>query len=275
MREGAALLTGDEARREAALLLRHALGVSDAWLVARGDDAVDAAHAATYRKLVARRAVGEPIAYLTGARGFHAIDLHVTPGVLIPRADTELLVDLALQRLPDGAPCVVADLGTGSGAVALAIASARPRAAVLATDASPGALQVARDNATRLRLGNVAFAQGDWCAPLGCGRFDLIVSNPPYIAEGDPHLGSGDVRFEPRTALVSGSDGFDAIRALVRDARARLREGGWLLLEHGFDQGAGVRGLLAGHGYADVFTARDLEGRERASGGRRVAGVDA
>ena len=166
----------------------------------------------------------------------------------------------------------VADLGTGSGAIVLAIAHARPYAHVLATDASEAALNVARGNAARLGLRNVEFARGDWCAGLGDTRdFDLIVSNPPYIAEDDPHLREGDLRFEPPAALVSGADGLDAIRTIVRDSRAHLREGGWLLFEHGYDQGEDVLALLKANDYTEVFTARDLEGRERVSGGRSHA----
>lgn len=263
-------LPGPEARREAVLLLAHVLGVSDAWLVAHAGDTVDDARAADYRALVARRVRGEPIAYLVGVRGFHRLDLAVTPDVLIPRPETELLVDLALQRIPVDGQSEVADLGTGSGAVALAIARGRPLARVVATDASITALGVARDNAGRLGLRNVEFVRGDWCAALGDARFDLIVSNPPYVAEGDAHLREGDLRFEPRHALASGADGLDAIRVIVSDARAHLREGGWLMFEHGFDQGAAVRELLASHGYAEVFTERDLGGHERVSGGRRL-----
>jgi len=266
--EGARALPGDAARREAALLLRHLLGVSDAWLIAHSDNALDGAHAAALRSLVERRARGEPVAYLTGTRGFHAIELHVEPGVLIPRPETEVLVDLALQRIPADADCNVADLGTGSGAIALAIAHARPQAHVVATDISEAALGVARGNAARLHVPNVEFRQGDWCAGLGDGHFDVIVSNPPYIAEGDPHLHEGDLRFEPAVALASGSDGLDAIRVIVRSAREHLRSGGWLLLEHGFDQGSDVRDLLLERGFAEVFTQDDLEGRERVTGGR-------
>ena len=266
--EGARALLGGEARREAALLLRHVLGVSDSWLVAHADESIDPTHVLAFRDLAARRARGEPIAYLTGTRGFHALALQVTPDVLIPRPETELLVDCALQRIPEDTDCAVADLGTGSGAIALAIAKARPRTKVVATDVSGAALAVARANATRLALRNVDFAQGDWCAPLGDARFDFIVSNPPYIAAGDPHLREGDLRFEPAAALAAGDDGLDAIRDIVRDARAHLREGGWLMFEHGFDQGPAARELLAAHGYAEVFTERDLEGRERVSGGR-------
>jgi release factor glutamine methyltransferase len=269
LQQGARLLLPvSDARREAALLLRHVLGVSDAWLVAHPDDAVEVAHAVAFQRLIERRARGEPVAYLTGTRGFHAIELRVTPGVLIPRAETEVLVDLALQCIPVDVDCRVADLGTGSGAIALAVAHARPQARVVATDFNEAALDVARENADRLRIGNVEFQQGDWYAGLGDGRFDVIVSNPPYIAEGDPHLHEGDLRFEPAAALASGADGLDAIRVIVRGAREHLRNGGWLLLEHGFDQGGDVRDLLLDHGYAEVFTRQDLEGRERVSGGR-------
>ncbi|TAN03539.1 MAG: peptide chain release factor N(5)-glutamine methyltransferase [Rhodanobacteraceae bacterium] len=268
LKQGARALPGDEARRDAALLLRHVLGVSDAWLIAHAGDSVDASCAATFHDLIERRARGEPIAYLTGTRGFHVLDLRVTPDVLIPRTETELLVDLALRRIPIDAESHVADLGTGSGAIALAIAKARPRAHVLATDASDAALAVARENAQRLRLAHVGFRHGDWCAALGDQHFDLIVSNPPYIAEADPHLREGDLRFEPPLALSSGVDGLDAIHSIIRDVRSHLHDDGWLLLEHGFGQGAAVRGSLSAHGYADVFTEPDLEGRERVSGGR-------
>ena len=267
---GARSLRGDDARVEAELLFVHVLGVSRAWLVAHADDELGDEKRAAFAALIARRVRGEPVAYLTGSRGFHALELRVTPDVLIPRPETELLVELALQRIPGNAELRIADLGTGSGAIALAIARARPGARVLGTDASERALVIARENARHLGLTNVEFAQGDWCAALGGGcDFDLIVSNPPYIAEDDPHLREGDLRFEPRAALASGVDGLDAIRAIVRDARAYLHEGGWLLLEHGFEQGAAARALLEQSGYREVFTERDLEGRERVSGGRK------
>lgn len=270
--DAARQLGGDAARLEAELLLAHALGKPRAWLYAHAGDAVDDAAQAAFAALLARRLAGEPVAYLVGARGFWSLELEVTPATLIPRPETELLVELALARLPADAKTRVADLGTGSGAIALAIARERPRADVLATDASAEALAVARRNAQRLGSANVAFAQGDWCNALrGARDFDLIVSNPPYIAAGDPHLGEGDLRFEPATALASGLDGLDAIRTLVRDARAHLHSDGWLLFEHGYDQGAAVRALLAAAGYREVFTARDLEGRERVSGGAMPA----
>ncbi|MBS0556273.1 MAG: peptide chain release factor N(5)-glutamine methyltransferase [Proteobacteria bacterium] len=259
-------LTGDEGRLEAELLLAHALRRDRAWLIAHRDDAVAPALAGQLRCHVSRRAAGEPFAHIVGHRGFHALDLVVTADVLIPRPETELLVELALQRIPQDEKVEIADLGTGSGAVALAIAHARPHSRVLATDASAAALDVARGNAQRLRIGNVEFAHGDWCAALGQRRFDLIVSNPPYIAENDAHLAQGDLRFEPRSALASGADGLDAIRVIVRDAPAHLHAAGWLLLEHGFDQGGAVRGMLGQREFAQVFTARDLEGRERVSG---------
>jgi release factor glutamine methyltransferase len=253
---------------DAALLLAHALGKSRSWLFAHADDALGEAEAARFDVLLARRAAGEPVAYLTGWRGFWTLELAVTPATLVPRPETELLVDLALARLPVDAPVRVADLGTGSGAIALAIASERPRAQVLATDASSEALDVARGNAARNGIGNVAFRLGSWLQPLGEDTFDLIASNPPYIAEGDPHLARGDLRFEPAMALSCGADGLDAIRVIVRDAPACLRGGGWLLLEHGWEQGDAVRALLAAAGFVDVATERDLEQRDRVSLGR-------
>jgi len=254
---------------EAALLLRYVLGRSAAWLYAHGDAVVDGADATRFRALVARRAAGEPVAYLTGRRGFWTLDLAVTPDTLIPRPETELLVEQALQRLGSEAEARVADLGTGSGAIALAIAAERPLARVAAVDRSAGALAVARANALAHGLeGRVEFLAGDWFAPLQGRRFDLVVSNPPYIAEGDPHLARGDLRYEPAPALASGPDGLDAIRTIVAAAPRHLLPGGWLLLEHGFDQGAAVRGLLEARGFAEVATVPDLEGRDRVSLGR-------
>lgn len=260
----AASVRGDaESRHEAELLLGHALDRPRAWLYAHADDVVDADAKIRFEALRAARARGEPVAYLTGRRAFWTFELAVTPAVLIPRADTERLVELALERIPVDADCAVADLGTGSGAIALAIASERPRARVVATDASDAALAVAQANARRLDLANVEFARGDWCAALGTRRFDVIVSNPPYIAAGDPHLDEGDLRFEPSSALASGIDGLDAIRLIAAQARAHLEPGGWLLVEHGHDQGDAVRGVFDAKGYTDIATARDLEDRER------------
>ncbi|MDN5923736.1 MAG: peptide chain release factor N(5)-glutamine methyltransferase [Xanthomonadales bacterium] len=255
-------------RHEAEHLLTHMLGVNSAWLFAHAHDELDAAAAANFTHWVARRADGEPVAYITGHCGFWSLDLEVSAATLIPRPETELLVELALQRVALDGEVYIADLGTGSGALALALASERPQARVLATDASEQALAVAARNAARLGLAQVHFARGDWCQPLAGQRFDVIVSNPPYIALGDAHLEQGDLRYEPTTALSSGSDGLDAIRTLVRGCLPHLVDGGWLLLEHGWDQAEAVRGLLHGAGYADVFSARDLEQRERVSGGR-------
>jgi len=261
-------LGGDESAREVELLLGHALGKDRAWLFAHADDALEVDGALRFHSLLMRRAAGEPIAYIVGRREFWSLELSVSPDVLIPRPETELLVELALQRIVQNAQVDIADLGTGSGAIALAIARERPQARVLATDASAAALAVARQNAGRLGIGNVGFAQGDWCAALGGRRFDLLVSNPPYIAQADAHLQQGDLRFEPGAALASGADGLDAIRSIVAAAPAHLQAHGWLLFEHGHDQGNAARDLLAQGGFAEIFTAVDLEQRERASGGR-------
>lgn len=261
------------ARREidgvdAELLLAHALGKSRSWLFAHADDLVtDDAHG-IFLGLLQRRITGEPVAYLTGTRGFWTLDLAVTPATLVPRPETELLVELALARIPADAIVRVADLGTGSGAIALSLAKERLLARVVATDASPEALEIARGNAARNHIGNCEFRFGDWMAPIAGEMFELIASNPPYIADGDPHLQQGDLRFEPAMALSCGPDGLNAIRTIVAGAPAHLRPGGWLLLEHGWDQGDAVRGLLVDAGFIDVATERDLEGRDRISHGR-------
>jgi release factor glutamine methyltransferase len=254
-------------RIDAEALLLHVLGKPRSWLIAHANDELDMDVQMAYATLVERRAKGEPVAYITGHRGFWSLELEVTPATLIPRPETELLVELALQRLPHDTACSVADLGTGSGAIALAIARERPHAQVVATDVSNAALAVARRNAQRHAIGNITFLHGDWLAPLAGQCFDLIVSNPPYIEAADPHLGQGDLRFEPASALVSGVDGLDDIRRIVRGAREHLEPGGWLLLEHGWNQGDASRALLVNAGYTDVFTAKDLELRDRASGG--------
>lgn len=256
-------------RLDAELLLLHVVHKPRSWLFTHADDVLDMDVQSAYANLIGRRAAGEPVAYITGQRGFWSLDLEVTPATLIPRPETELLVELALQSLPADAACSVADLGTGSGAIALAIARERPHAQVMATDASVDALVVAQRNAQRHAIGNIAFAHGDWLAPLVDRRFDLIVSNPPYIEAADPHLGQGDLRFEPTSALASGADGLDDIRRIVHDARAHLHPGGWLLFEHGWNQGDAARALLHEAGYVEVFTAPDLEQRDRISGGRR------
>jgi release factor glutamine methyltransferase len=257
-------------RIDAELLLVHVLEQGRSWLFSHPYAVIGDNDRVRFDALARRRAAGEPVAYLTGRCGFWSLDLEVGPATLIPRPETELLVELALARIPSGRSLRVADLGTGSGAIALAIASERPQSRIIATDASADALRVARRNAASHGIGNIEFRCGDWFAPLAGEIFDLIASNPPYIAEGDPHLAQGDLRFEPDTALSSGADGLDAIRTIVGDAGAHLIPGGWLLLEHGWDQGPAVRALLADAGFIDIDTARDLEDRDRISLGRTV-----
>ena len=256
-------------RIDAEALLLHVLQRSRSWLFTHALDVPEAGVGEAYARTIERRLRGEPVAYITGRRGFWTLDLEVTPATLIPRPETELLVELALQRLPPGFSGSVADLGTGSGAIALAIARERPHAQVIATDLSVAALEVARRNAERHAIDNVGFVHGEWLAPLAGHRFELIVSNPPYIETADPHLACGDLRFEPASALAAGSSGLDDIRCIVDSARNYLGPGGWLLFEHGWHQGDAARGLLLGAGYTDVFTAQDLEQRDRVSGGRR------
>jgi len=262
-------LPGDEARAEADRLLAHALGVGPTWLYTHRDDVPAPDQVAVFQGLLERRVAGEPVAYLLGRRGFWRFDLAVTPATLIPRPETERLVELALERLPENTPSRVADLGTGTGAIALAIAYERPLAHVVATDASAPALHVARGNAQALGLTRVAFREGDWLVPLAGERFDLIASNPPYIADEDAHLSQGDLRFEPASALASGADGLDDIRRIAADAPAHLNDGGWLLVEHGWNQGPAVRAIFERAGFEQVETAQDWEQRDRVTLGRR------
>jgi release factor glutamine methyltransferase len=258
-------------RMEAELLLAHVLNTSRSWLIAHAEDMLDETTARQFAQLVDRRAAGEPIAYLTGVRGFWSLDLEVTPATLIPRPETELLVELALERLPLNKSVQVLDLGTGSGAIALAVASERPQAQITATDASQDALVVAQRNARHHHLVNVSFAHGDWFAPLADRRFDLIVSNPPYIESGDVHLRQGDLRYEPASALASGEDGLNDIRRIVRAAPSHLVHGGWLMFEHGWNQGDAARLQLCSRGFVEVFTAQDIEQRDRVTAGRFVS----
>lgn len=255
---------------DAEALLAQALGRDRAWLFAHATDAMPAEALQRYESLIARREQGEPVAYLLGRRGFWTLQLETTPAALIPRPETELLVELAIARIATDRDTRVADLGTGTGAIALSIASERPRAQMVATDVSGNALGLAHANAQSHDIGNVEFRQGDWLSPLAGDLFDLIASNPPYIAVGDPHLRQGDLRFEPAGALASGADGLDAIRIIVRDSPAHLMPGGWLLLEHGWEQGEAVRALLRNAGFVDVATERDLEGRDRVTLGRHA-----
>lgn len=267
IREAASRLPGDEARLEAELLLAHALQRPRSWFYAHSGDVLDAEEARTFNDLLRRREGGEPVAQITGHRGFWSLELAVTADTLIPRPETELLVELALERLPLAEMGQVLDLGTGSGAIALAIASERPLVDVSAVDVSEAALSVARANAAEAGL-PLRLLQGDWFEPVAGDVYRMIVSNPPYIPDDDPHLGQGDLRFEPRSALASGPDGLDAIRLIVSQAPTYLLPGGWLLVEHGNDQGAAVRALFQGQGFAQVATARDLERRERVTRGQ-------
>lgn len=259
---------------DARLLLQHATGLSHAQLVAYPERMVDAAQLAAFDALVARRAAGEPVAYLIGWREFYGRRFAVAPGVLIPRPDTELLVELALARVREKPAPRILDLGTGSGILAITLALELPGARVLACDRSPDALDVARANAGALDA-RVEFVASDWYAALGAHRFDLIVSNPPYIAPDDAHLAQGDLRFEPRAALVGrGAAGEGDIASIAQGASERLEPGGWLIVEHGWTQAARVRELFVAAGLAEVETVRDLAGNERACVGRR-ARVDA
>lgn len=255
---------------ESALLLAWALGVTRAHLLAHPERRLADHERRCFQELIGRRAGGEPVAYITGRREFFDLELKVTPAVLIPRPETELLVEEALKRMPESEPLRVLDLGTGSGAVALALARQRPRARVTATDAASDALALARENGQRLGLGNVSFVLSDWFAALARERFHRVVANPPYVADGDPHLNAGDLRFEPRRALAAGPDGLDAIRAIVAAAPAHVAAGGWLLLEHGYDQAGACRRLLEQAGFGELFSAADLSGIPRVSGGRRT-----
>lgn len=269
IRDAASRLPGEEARLEAELLLAHALQRPRSWFYAHAGDVLDPGEAQAFDQLLRRRDHGEPVAQIVGHRGFWSLDLAVTPDTLIPRAETELLVEMALEHLPPEQMGQVLDLGTGTGAVALAIASERPLVDVTAVDVSQAALDVAQSNAQDTGL-PLRLLLGNWFEPVAGEVFRMIVSNPPYIAENDPHLQQGDLRFEPRSALASGSDGLDAIRRIVAGAPAHLLPEGWLLIEHGHDQGAPVRALFTAAGFLRVTTARDLEGRERVTLGRHA-----
>jgi release factor glutamine methyltransferase len=253
--------------REARLLLAEATGFSQASVLAHPERELEAEAATRFLDWAARRRAGAPIAYLLGRREFYGLSLAVNPAVLIPRPETELLVELSLARIGLQAAARVLDLGTGSGALALAIKQHRPRARVVAVEADLSALQTARRNAARLGL-EIELRHGRWFEPVRGERFALIVSNPPYVAEGDPHLAQGDLRFEPKGALVAGADGLDALRATAAGAAAHLEAGGWLLLEHGQGQDAAVRALLAAGRLEDVASWPDLAGIARVTGGR-------
>jgi release factor glutamine methyltransferase len=252
-------------RLDAQLLLAETLACSRTWLLAHDEAELSAEQSARLRSRLERRAAGEPLAYLLGEKEFHGLLLQVNASVLVPRPETELLVDWALELLAGSAAhSSVVDLGTGSGAVALAVKHAFPAALVLATDVSASALETASANATRLAL-QIEFAEGSWWQAVAQRRFQLALSNPPYIAAGDPHLAA--LSHEPTLALTPGGDGLSALRSLVGGAQAHLEPGGWLLVEHGFDQAAAVQALLHQHGLVEIQTRRDLAGQPRCSGG--------
>ena len=270
LRDAAASLTGAESRSEAELLLAHAVQQPRVWLIAHDRDELEPDAQLRFAGFLQRRQRGEPVAQIVGQRGFWSLDLVVTTDTLIPRAETERLVELALQHLPNDKSARVLDLGTGAGAIALAIASERPDSEVTAVDMDARTLAVAQKNAARLGLDRVRFLRSDWFSALAGEIFTMIVSNPPYIAADDPHLGQGDLRYEPRLALASGPDGLNAIRRIVAEAPSHLVSGGALLIEHGWKQGEAARALMTAAGFAEVVTHTDLENRERVTAGIRA-----
>ena len=269
--EGVARLkrVADDPRRESEILLGAALGQPRTWLIANGETRIlDCEATDRFEANVTRRRHGEPIAYILGEKEFWSLPLLVEPVVLIPRPETELVVERALAHVPAGSAGSVLDLATGSGAIALAIASERPGCRVVGTDISPDAVTLAIRNAARLDLAHVEFHAGSWFEPVEDERFALIASNPPYIADGDPRVAAGVRRYEPHTALFSGVTGLEALGDIVAGAPGHLNAGGWLLLEHGHQQGEAVRRLLADRGFVDVVTFPDLAGLDRCTEGR-------
>jgi release factor glutamine methyltransferase len=252
---------------DARMLLQHVLGVGHAYLIAHSDRTLDDDERDRFLRLYARRRTGEPVAYLIGWREFYGRRFRVDPSVLIPRPETELLIDLALERIPADRPSRVLDLGTGSGNIAVTLGLERPRAQVIAIDVSAAALACATSNAAALGASNVESRQGSWFEPVAGERFDLIVSNPPYVAEADSHLGSGDVRFEPIEALVAGVDGLDCIGRIAGEAGRFLVPGGWLLFEHGYDQASACAQLLDASGFRGLVCTQDFAGHLRVAGG--------
>jgi release factor glutamine methyltransferase len=259
-------LNTEEATLEAQILLQYALNVNRAWLIAHESDALEPNIHAAFEALIKRRLNGEPIAYILGYREFYGLKLKVTPDTLIPRPDTETLVEAALAKTPQNQTCKILDLGTGTGAIALAIARNRPQAFVTATDASENALKIAQENAQNLEITNIEFVQSDWFGALQNQSFDVIVSNPPYIEQNDVHL--GDLRYEPITALASGQDGLDDIRHIIANAPQHLNSRGYLLLEHGYNQAQSVATLLKQADFCEIQTVKDLGGNDRVTLGR-------
>jgi len=263
------LADSPSARFDAEILMAHVLESTRSFLYANPELELPQYRAEAFKKLVKQRALGQPIAYLTESSEFWSLPLKVSSAVLIPRPETELLVETALKKIPSGADWRLADLGTGSGAIALALASERKKCEIHATDISKAALGIARENANQLGLDHVQFHHGSWTEPLR-GKFHLIVSNPPYVEAADPHLTRGDLRFEPGEALTPGPDGLSAIREVTLLARTMLVDGGWLMFEHGWDQGSTVREIMAGSRFTKIETLKDLQGHERVTAGERA-----
>ncbi|MEK7222743.1 MAG: peptide chain release factor N(5)-glutamine methyltransferase [Pseudomonadota bacterium] len=255
--------TSPTPRLDAEVLVMHVCSLNRSALITRGHHALTDDQLTRLETLIAQRRHGEPIAYLTGVREFWSLEFSVTPATLIPRPETELLVEKALAHVPRDAEWTIADLGTGSGAIALALAKERPHCRVIATDISPQALEVARSNAAKFNLTHVEFREGNWFEPLVDMKLDMIVSNPPYVRANDPHLEQGDVRFEPVQALAAGPEGLDAIRQIALSAREHLNPAAWLLFEHGWDQAAAIGRLLHQLGYRNIVCYPDLGGRDR------------
>ena len=256
-----------EANFEANLLCQQVLNVNRAWLISHQSDALEANQQAGFEALLQRRLNGEPMAYILGSREFYGLQLKTTPATLIPRPDTETLVEAAFAKIPQNASLNILDLGTGTGAVALAIASQRPQTKIIAVDASLEALKVATENAQDFKLANVRLLESNWFSALGGEKFDVIVSNPPYIAQDDEHLKQGDLRFEPLSALASGVDGLDDIRKIIQDVPDYLNPNGWLMLEHGYDQAEAVAALLKARGFSQIAHAKDIAGTLRVTFG--------
>ncbi|NOY16486.1 MAG: peptide chain release factor N(5)-glutamine methyltransferase [Gammaproteobacteria bacterium] len=261
-------LTGPEARLESELLLAETCGISRSYQGIHPDEELSEKHCLQFDSALKRRIAGEPLAYITGSRGFWDMDLKVSPEVLIPRPDTECLVEQALLRIPADAGWQIADLGTGSGAIALALARERPQCEITATDLSMAALVIAEENARLQGTKNISFAAGSWLQPIKSSLFEMIVCNPPYIPADDPHLKQGDLPAEPEHALISGSDGLDAIRQIIPDSVSHLKPGGFLLLEHAYDQARAVSRLLGHVGFKEIFTKKDYGGNDRVTGGK-------
>ena len=261
-------IEAETAKLEAQLLLQHALNVNRAWLIAHEHENLPPSIHAAYRAMLERRLNSEPIAYILGYREFYGLNLKVTADTLIPRPDTETLVEAALAKTSYQEKSQILDLGTGTGAIALAIAKHRPQAHITAVDTSENALKISQENAQNLHISNVQFMLSNWFDALKNQRFDVIVSNPPYIEANDMHLMQGDLRFEPISALASGEDGLDAIRAIISQAPQHLNPHGWLMLEHGYNQASKVAALLEQAGFSDISNAKDLSGIDRVTIGR-------